>query len=668
MKNEKKMFIVFMLFLIYMSPLRIFTQDIEPISDFSFAEEKFIKKLELDDFISEKIYSDTSHIFNMFLEKNTFLFFIVQQLGVDLQIEILNQENEILKRTNHQSSSYGPEQTAFTSMEESLYRIIISTVSRNDSGNYQISVLKKQKAAETESQRIDELFAFYDRKGHPGASVCVVQDGKIVHSAGYGIANLALNKTIDNETGFHIGSETKQFTAFAVASLIFNKKIHPEDDIRKYLPELPWLGDTVRLKHLLNHTSGIREIYDDITRIAGWEKGMKPLEAMKTQKKLNFKPGEQYSYCNTEYGLLREIFERIEQTELSVWLQQNVFKKLGMKNSFFFEGGEKVFSHAASGYYINNRGEFVENPYFPAGIISTCEDLSKWVMNYEKKIAGNEMIFRLMNKTDTLNNGDYLSYTFGQEKIMKDGITFWGHGGGFQGFKSYILRCPEKHFAAIVLSNFDYFNNWFMARRIAEIYLNMNLTEEKISKQNSKPIQIASELKRKYCGTYWFNHDLAIQVELIDSNLFTQVNGQPKLKINLHDDGKFYYEKIDASIEFFFHIDNSAKRIKVFQNNDIYEGSKNRPKTLSLKDLEKYSGKYYCDEIETIYTIENIDSAYLTAEHPKNDIIKLYHFREHQFKGDKWFFKYIEFDCGENGITGFNLSTDRVKNLYFKKL
>lgn len=632
----------------------------------SSAQENTIKNLDLGDFTSQEIHGDTSHIYRVFLHKNTFMFAIVQQIGVDLQIEILNPENQVLQYSNHQSALFGPEQISFTSNKSGACYIRISTVTKPALGKYNLILVKKKRAAVTKSQSIDELFAFYDRQGHPGASVCVMQNGKMVHLANYGMANLAHNRSIEDNTRFHIGSETKQFVAFAIATLIHNSKINPEDDIRVYLPEIPWLGDTIRIKHLLNHTSGIREFYDDLSVIAGWKKGFDLIEVMQYQRSLNFKPGDNYSYCNTGYGLLQEIFERVEQEKLSVWLQQNVFSKLGMANTFFYEN--KNVPDIATGYFIDDSGDFAENTDLPDGIISTSEDLSKWIMNFENQIAGNKSIFCLMAKPDTLNNGDNNTYAFGQEKIIKDGITFWGHGGGFQGYKSYILRCPEKHFGVVVLSNFDYFNNWFMARKITDIYLGIDLTEETKSKESSNPIKTVPDSMGKYCGKYWFNSDLSIDIQFQDTNLYAQVKGQPKFKIRLHDDGKFHYEKIDASIEFITSDNGTIEHLVVYQNNDKYEAFNQCPEVFSTEELEKYVGKYYCSEIESVYTITKSDAGFLMAKHPVNETINLYHFRRHQFNGDKWFFKQVEFTFDKNGITGFKLSTDRVKNLFFKKM
>nr|NQU89324.1 beta-lactamase family protein [Bacteroidota bacterium] len=575
-----------------------------------FGQQNSISELKLNSSITENLHSDTSQLFKVVLQKNTFLFAIVQQLGVDIKVEILDSEKNLLNEINHQNQPYGPEQVAFTSSKNGAYYIRVSTVSKPASGKYSIHIQKIQEAATTNSQRVDELFAFYDRPDHPGVSVAVVENGRIVHTGCYGDANLTSNTAIENNTTFHIGSETKQFVAFAIASLIYEGKLSKDDDIRVYLKEVPFFGDTIRIKHLLNHTSGIREFYDDLTAIAGWEKGIKPITAIQYQKELNFKPGEKYSYCNTEYGLLQEIFERVSGEKLSAWLQNKVFAPLQMDQTFFCDDSKTLIKNYAKGYLIDHKGDFVQNTYLPDGIISTATDLSKWILNYEHPIAGNDSIFNIMGKTDTLNNGESITYTCGQEKIRKEGLTFWGHGGGFEGYKSYILRCPEMNFGVVVLSNFDYFNNWFMARKVAEAYLGINLTETPPSEPAHKPIHQAPDKMPGYCGTYWFNHDLSIQIKIKDTVLIAQISGRPEFIIIPHDNGKYYYQNTEVSIDFMNIQGDTIGELEIFQDNETYNASKQRPEAITAEALLKYTGKYYCDEIETIYTIEKSNENY----------------------------------------------------------
>jgi len=512
------------------------------------------------------------------------------------------------------------------------------------------------------------LFASYDRDFHPGVSVAVLHDGKIVHQGSYGFANLAQELPISDSTVFHIGSETKQFVAFSIASLIDEGKLSKEDDIRHYLPEVPFFGDTIRIKHLLSHTSGIREFYDDLTAIAGWEKGIDPVVAIQTQKALNFQPGSQYSYCNTEYGLLKEIVERITRESFSEWIETEVFIPLGMNHTIYCNDERIIIPNYAIGILLNKDGDYVQNTYIPDGIISTATDLTKWVANYESPVVGNPKVIEIMGLSDTLNNGETLSYTFGQEKIIKEGVTWWGHGGGFEGYRSYILRCPYHHFGVVVLSNFDYFNNWFMARKVAQIYLGTDLTENEANAEAASPVTLAPEELETFCGTYWFNYDLDIRVTRSDSCLVAQITGQPALNIWPYDDNRFHYKVVDASIAFQAKGCDTINQLIVYQNNENYTATAQRPEQATPENMMKYTGKYYSEELETIYTIELMDENFLQAIHPRTGKITLRHIFGGAFASDTWFFNHVEFIRENKEITGFYLSTGRVKKLTFRKM
>ena len=182
--------------------------------------------------------------------------------------------------------------------------------------------------------RIDALFQEWDTPGSPGAAVAVLKEGEIVFSRGYGSAQLEYGIPITPATIFHVASVSKQFTAFAVTLLAQEGRLSLDDDIRKHLPEVPDFGSTITLKHLLHHTSGLRDQWEALA-MAGWRLDdvittEHILSMVRNQKELNFEPGEEHLYCNTGYTLLGEIVARVTGQSFSAWTKENLFDPLGI--------------------------------------------------------------------------------------------------------------------------------------------------------------------------------------------------------------------------------------------------------------------------------------------------------------------------------------------------
>lgn len=207
-------------------------------------------------------------------------------------------------------------------------------------------------------RKIDSLFASYHSQT-PGAAVAIVKDGKIIFKKGYGMADLDHDIPITPQTIFNIASVSKQFTAFAIYLLENEGKISFEDDVRKYIPELPDYGTIIKTKHLLAHTSGLRD-QAAIGSLAGWHSGdiittEQILKLVARQKSLNFTPGTMFNYNNTGYTLLTEIVYRITGKTFAEYTSENIFKPLGMTNTQFYDNHEKIVKNKAESYErINN--------------------------------------------------------------------------------------------------------------------------------------------------------------------------------------------------------------------------------------------------------------------------------------------------------------------------
>src|SRR5271170_5306364 len=203
--------------------------------------------------------------------------------------------------------------------------------------------------------RVDKVFEKWDSTVSPGCALSVIKDGEIVYKRGYGMADLDHDIPITSETVFHVASISKQFTAAAVLLLAQEGKLSLDDDVRKYITELPDFGVRITIRHLIHHTSGLRDQWS-LLGLAGWRYSLDlitdddVLAVMTRQKNLNFKPGEKHVYCNTGYTLMGLIVKRVSGMSLREFTTKNIFEPLGMTHTHFRDDHAEIIKHDALGY------------------------------------------------------------------------------------------------------------------------------------------------------------------------------------------------------------------------------------------------------------------------------------------------------------------------------
>jgi CubicO group peptidase (beta-lactamase class C family) len=379
---------------------------------------------------------------------------------------------------------------------------------------------------EEAGRKIDSLFASYNSQT-PGAAVAIVKDGKVIFRKGYGMANLDHDIPVTPQTVFNIASLSKQFTAFAIYLLESEGKLTFEDDVRKYIPELPFYGSPIKIKHLLAHTSGLRD-QAALSALAGGNPGdvittEKIMKLVTRQKGLNFKPGSAFNYNNTGYTLLAEIVARISGKTFAVYTHEKIFQPLGMTSTMFYDNQEKIVKNKAESYakVINVYSHKVINTsnVGPSNLMTTVEDLSKWVLNFENPIIGNRQLITAFNQPSYLDNGekvilriidgvDTIFHAKGQNLSNYKGVTMISHGGHAAAFRSFLGRFPDQHLSIIALSNDEHNENLNARWSIADFYIKNYLKEENttsaVSTQKSAkpPVTYSSNLS-DFEGDYY---------------------------------------------------------------------------------------------------------------------------------------------------------------------
>jgi CubicO group peptidase (beta-lactamase class C family) len=344
-------------------------------------------------------------------------------------------------------------------------------------------------------QKIDSLFTSWNVSNHPGGSVLVSKDGKTIFSKSYGLANIEYNIPNTNNTLFNIGSISKQFTAMGIVLLEEQNKLSFDDDIRKHIFELPDFGEVITIRHLLHHTSGLRDLHG-LLGLAGWRRG--DLETnddvyriIKNQKELNFKPDEEFLYSNTGYILLAKIIENISQLKFDQWMKQNVFKPLGMKNTYVETSIKKIVPNNATSYYLREEFERVLKywGYFGSGNIhSTIEDLNIWLQNFSTPQNSWESAFKKLLFTTPLKNGFETNYGFGVRIEDYSGRKVIQHGGSVGGFRALARTFPEEQLNIVILTNYSRSNIGSKANEISDILLNKKNNSLKKNRNNICPI------------------------------------------------------------------------------------------------------------------------------------------------------------------------------------
>jgi len=356
-------------------------------------------------------------------------------------------------------------------------------------------------------KKIDSIFSEYDSL-KPGVAVAVIRDGKIDFKKGYGLANLEYDIPILTETKFHIASVSKQFTAFSIYLLNKEGKLSLEDDIRKYVPELPQYNKVIKIKNLLAHTSGIRDQWALLT-LAGWRMEdiittRQILKILSSQKQLNFETDSQFGYSNSGYTLLAEIVSRVSGISFAEFTRKNIFIPLGMSNTLFNDDFHNVIKNRASSYeFVNGMYSERRLNYSTAGATSlttTVEDLAKWVNNFEKPVVGDKDLINNFNEISKYENGnpviwsarpdDTTYHAKGQLHWKHKGLQVISHGGHDAGFRAVLMRFPENNLAIITLSNNEHYQMLGKVLPVADLYLKDEFKETinpGTSSGNTKP-------------------------------------------------------------------------------------------------------------------------------------------------------------------------------------
>jgi CubicO group peptidase (beta-lactamase class C family) len=532
-------------------------------------------------------------------------------------------------------------------------------------------------AADERTDKVDKLFEEWDTTVSPGAAMGIIKDGEIVYARGYGMANLEHNVPITPETVFRIGSTSKQFTAACVAILSLQGKLSLDDDIRKYLPELPSYDKPIIVRHLIHHTSGIRD-YLGLSYLSGksgddFYTPEETVEMIARQKGLNFTPGDEHLYSNSGYFLLGVIVSRVSGKSLGDFAKEYIFEPLGMTDTHYHDDYTKIVKKRADGHAKTGEGFKILNTTLnhvgDGGVFTTVEDLYLWDRAFYNQKLGKELM-DLLHQTGELNDGEKLEYAFGLNVGKYRGLKLVAHGGSFVGFRADMIRFPDEKFSVICLANLASVNPSKLCRQIADIYLADKFTDEEAPEKGAEsmtPVALTQDELKNKVGKYTDEEEsLVADISLEEDKLMVEAMG---ISFALIPVSKSRFISKDAPVEIlveFSPAEGKAERAKltIEKGRDIELTKIPDIAPLTLEELKEFAGSYYNDELPATYLLA-LEEGRLLFKHRNapEEALKL-------VERDKFLSGYgkIEFIRG-NGkkITGFYLDAGRVRIRFIKK-
>jgi CubicO group peptidase (beta-lactamase class C family) len=394
-------------------------------------------------------------------------------------------------------------------------------------------------AQQPANPKVDKIFAEWDKPTSPGCALGVLQNGRFIYEHGYGMANLDYDIPNSPRFVYYVGSDSKQFTAASIALLALDGKVSLDDDIRKYIPEMPDYGTPITINHLVHHTSGIRDIYGLMSlgglRLEDVFSDSEAVALIAHQKELNFKPGDDYLYSNSGYFLLGQIVKRVTGKSLREFADERIFQPLGMTHTHFHDDPGHVMKNRAMSYESDGRGSYrisyLQNfdKIGAGGLYTTVEDLQKWDENFYTHQIGGDALQKLIHTRGVLNKGDTIAYAFGNNVTTYRGLRVDEHGGSLMGYKAEILRFPDQHFSVLTTCNLGSINPGPLAEQVAEVYLGSKMgpkPERQVAGRRGRDVTqsamqaLGADALAAYAGDYYSAEvDASYRIAVVDGGL-----------------------------------------------------------------------------------------------------------------------------------------------------
>lgn len=612
------------------------------------------------------------------VEEGWFIFGEVDQISVDVVVRVLGPEGD--QRMRVDGPDRGPERFSGETTSSGRYTIQVIPL-EDESGAYAIT-LHRLEPLDTDPERLtDQLMSPYDMDDVPGAAVAVWRDGRTLYERAYGMANLAYGIPFEIDTRTNIGSTSKQFTAFAIMLQAERGELSLDDDVRKHIPELPEFEETITIRHLITHTSGLREVYNLLIMTGrridhgDFVDRDEILAVVQKQPKLQNAPGAEWNYNNTAFALAALIVERTSGQDFAEYMAEHVFGPLGMTRTMVRPHAEAIVPNSSQGYQVSGDGyreiRDLGGAVGAGAIYSTVEDLQTWVENYREPKVGTRAMIDEMMTSYVLADGDSTGYGYGLSIDEQRGLRRVHHGGADIAHRSMLAYYPEIGAGVTTQSNHAAFNS-NVAFRIAEAFFEdaMEPEEEGAGEGAFDPESYDVEDFDDFVGRYALDAAPAFILTFSreGETLYAEATGQPRITLVPTSDTTFALTGVEASIAFHREDDGSVEGLTLHQNGEqhatrLEDGDE--AWTPSAAELEAFTGRYFSEEIETWFTIA-LEEESLVAGHRRLDDATLEPGDEDTFSGGGLTFA---FERDRNGrVIGFYMANGRTRDVRFERV
>ena len=565
-------------------------------------------------------------------------------------------------------------------------------------GDYEITLLRHEPVATDPRRLTDQMMARFDGPNSPGAAVRVWRDGRTLYSRTYGMANLAYGVPFEEDTRTNIGSTSKQFTAFAIMLQADRDLLSLDDDIRTHIPELPEFDGTIQVRHLITHTSGLREFLN-LLRMTGrrldrgdWIDRSELIEIVQRQPALQNAPGAEWNYNNTAFGLAAAIVERTSEQDFHVFMEENVFGPLGMSGTMVRPSIRHIVPNQSEGYtptpdgyrQIGDLGAAVG----AGGIYSTIADLQTWVENYANPRVGTAEIFDEMMTSYVLTNGEETGYGYGLSVDEQRGLKRVHHGGADVAHRSMLVYYPGINAGITVQSNHAQFGS-NVAFALAEEFFEDAMEPEEGGGEGAGAAGAAEEGEAdaepdfdpdaynpedfdEFVGRYALDAapNFILTFTREDGTFYAQATGQQRLEIVPTSDSTFTLLAVEASVTFLRGDDGEVNAAILHQNGDqratrLEDDEVVEAWAPTVEDLADFAGRFYSEELETFYDFA-VEDGELIMRQRRMGRVALSPGDEDNFSGGGFSFGFERDRNGE--VIGFYLSNVRTRDVRFGRV
>ena len=541
----------------------------------------------------------------------------------------------------------------------------------------------QDKKPQTDAERMDQAFDFWNRLDQPGYAVLVVKDGQVAYQKTFGLACLEHNVPLASKSIFNVATAAQAITGMAVGMLEVQGQWASSDDIRKYIPEIPDFGTPVTIDHLVHHSSGLRD-WQAVSRLAGWDTAEitidRILKTVRAQKQLAFVPGSRTAYSATNYDLLAEAARRATGQTFPDWCWENIFKPLKMTRTQFRENFRAMIEDQAFSY------NYPRTAYFKGAdnlsvvgshsLLTSLEDLGKWMLNLETGQVGGKNLIRKILAPGKLSTGETSGFAYGFSVGAYKGFDQLAVVGDWAGYGVALVYYPGQKTGFAVLSNWDYSYPEQFVQPIADIYLRPFLKPEKkapapkpSAAKPQREVKLSPSVLGRYAGVYRMGQRALLTIMLVGNGLVLTVPGQgEKYALTAVSETEFRLSFPGFGIT--FQKDKEGKVHQLVFRQGESETTAPRVELVSPtpSELEEYAGTYANEELAVRCTAAVKGRRIVLTPQGRTEVA-LSPQEKDRFQGNSQVFPAVIFlRDKQDRVSGFVIDDEPVRGLVFKKI